>query len=39
MMLSIQLFFSNQDPEEFFHFIDVWENSFTPHPMDGCVKL
>ena len=39
MMLSSQLFFSNQDPEEFFYFIDVLENSFTLQPMEGCAKL
>jgi len=39
LMLSSQLFSSNQDPEELFHFLDVLENSFTIQPMEGCAKL
>jgi hypothetical protein len=39
MMLSSQLFFSNQDPEEFFYFIDVLENSFTLQPLEGARNL
>jgi len=39
LMLSSQLFSSSQDPEELFHFLDVLENSFTIHPLEGCAKL
>ena len=39
LMLSSQLFSSSQDPEELFHFLDVLENSFTLHTMEGCAKL
>lgn len=39
LMLSSQLFSSSQDPEELFYFLDLLENSFTIHPLEGCAKL
>lgn len=38
-MLSSQLFSPSQDSEEFFYFLDVLENSFTAHSLEGCAKL
>ena len=39
LILSSQLFSSSQDPEGLFHVLDVLENSFTLHTMEGCAKL
>lgn len=39
LMLSSQLFSSSQNPGELFYFLDVLENSFTIHQLEGCAKL